>query len=326
MNRRKLYNQGELYLYVEISEAGGVRLIRCYGVSPSVVLPKEIAGKALTEIGEYSFADSPRAPQRPDGLPEYVRELAGEYVREIRLPGSVVQIGSLAFYNCRGLKRLSFGSALTKIGSDIFMNCRSLKDLRVNCHVGDSTGLKQLLAQKMTDVEVTFERNGECQARLFYPEYSQVYDEIGPAHIFAMNIQGEGFRFRQCFREGIICFRDYDAVFEQACTGETVATLCRLVADRLAYPVELEEEAAHRYTSFVQEHQEELTGFLVENENIEMIRIFADKKILSGSGLQTAAAMASARKWIPGTAAIMRLQQEQNETGKPDGRYDFEEW
>lgn len=44
-------------------------------------------------------------------------------------------------------------------------------------------------------------RSSLLDSSIFYPEYNGGYDEVGPAHIFALNIEGEGFRMRQCFKE-----------------------------------------------------------------------------------------------------------------------------
>ena len=46
-----------------------------------------------------------------------------------------------------------------------------------------------------------------------YPEYTESYDEIAPAHIFGRNITGEGFRARQQFQDGIVQFAGYDAIY-----------------------------------------------------------------------------------------------------------------
>ena len=56
----------------------------------------------------------------------YLGEIAGNEVLQVVLPDTVVEIEELAFYNCRKLSVIEFGSALETIGSDVFMNCRSL--------------------------------------------------------------------------------------------------------------------------------------------------------------------------------------------------------
>ena len=76
-------------------------------------------------------------------------------------------------------------------------------------------------------------------ARLLFPEYYESYDEIAPAHVFGRNIEGEGFRARQCVRAGEIDFALYDSIFQKACAEERETTLNRLALNRLCYPVGL---------------------------------------------------------------------------------------
>ena len=80
-------------------------------------------------------------------------------------------------------------------------------------------------------------------AFLLYPEYYERYDTIAPAHIFGLNIEGEGFRARQCFRGDMIDFAAYDAIFGKACAEESVTTLGRMSLDRLMTPVSLSESS-----------------------------------------------------------------------------------
>ena len=70
----------------------------------------------------------------------YLGEIAGNEVLQVVLPDTVVEIEELAFYNCRKLSVIEFGSALETIGSDVFMNCRSLKQLRVRADIRGKTG------------------------------------------------------------------------------------------------------------------------------------------------------------------------------------------
>ena len=313
------------YWYMEETESGGVRLLRCYGDSPAIAVPGEADGYPVTEIGDYCFADSARAqeaPEKPDGT----RTLSGEYIQRVTLPDSIKKLGNLAFYNCKNLQELCFGRDLTSVGSDTFMNCGSLHRFRVSGNMRQETGLKQLLAQRMCSMDVFFMEGQSTVGRLLYPEYEEYHDEIGPAHIFAMSIRGEGFRARQCFREGIVSLRDYDEIFEQACAEESAETLCRLAGERLAYPVELEEEAKRRYLEYLQEHQEALAKLLVEERDMELLQQFAAGNILSGEGLQMAASLAARQEWVQGAAAVLKLQQQKLENSPKTARYTFEDW
>ncbi len=38
---------------------------------------------------------------------------------------------------------------------------------------------------------------------------------------FELNLTGEGFRARQCFKEGVILLNAYDEIFPQACVEES---------------------------------------------------------------------------------------------------------
>lgn len=323
--KRRLVRQGQLLLYIEKNEEG-VTLLRCYGDSPVVALPDTVEGCVLTQIGDYCFADSARAHRCDEASGGTYRELYGDYLQEIFLPDTVRKLGSLACYNCKSLRRLGFGAALTEVGSDVFMNCRSLGAFQVSADMQQETGLKQLLAQRMTDMEVTFVMGNDIVGKLFYPEYEEDHDEIGPAHIFAMSIHGEGFRARQCFQNGRLSLAAYDEIFEQACAEESKKTLCRLAADRLAYPVNLSGQAGERYRRFLAGQQSTLVELLVKQRDIAAIREFACKEILNGDGMMTAAWLAAETEWVQGAAELLTFNKELAEQKNGEDQYAFEEW
>ena len=141
---------------------------------------------------------------------------------------------------------------LVEVGSDAFMNCLNLRSLRMCAGVEEPTGLKQLLAQIKWQVEVSFEQeDGEREAVLMYPEYYESYDEIGPAHIFELNLTGEGFRARQCFKEGVILLNAYDEIFPQACVEESAEVLIPMAWNRLYAACGLSPEARADYEEYV---------------------------------------------------------------------------
>ena len=310
-DKRQLVRQGELLLYIEKNEEG-VTLLRCYGDSPVVTLPDMVDGAALTQIGDYCFADSARAQRCDEASEGTYRELYGDYLQEIFLPDTVRKLGSLACYNCKHLHTLGFGAALTEVGSDAFMNCRSLQAFQISAGMQQETGLKQLLAQRMTDVEVTFIEGNSIVGKLFYPEYEEDHDEIGPAHIFAMSIHGEGFRARQCFQNGRLSLAAYDEIFEQACAEESEETLCRLAADR--------------YRRFLAGQQSTLAELLVKQQDITGIREFVRGEILTGDGMMTAARLAAETEWVQGAAELLTLEKEQAKQKNGEDQYAFEEW
>lgn len=154
------------------------------------------------------------------------------------------------FISVAPLTGLVVGKGLTGIGSDAFMNCRSLKNITICGGVAEPSGLKQILAQRSLETEVSFVSEHGTDAVILYPEYSETYDEIGPAHIFELTIEGEGFRARQCFREGIVDIVQYDGIFLQACAKESVKTLCRMAWLRLYYPAGLRRDQKRIYEDY----------------------------------------------------------------------------
>ena len=134
------------------------------------------------------------APGAEPGADGALAELAGAYITRVTLPEGIKKIGNFAFYNATELAELELGSGIDTLGSDAFMNCRSLSRLLLHADPGQKTGLRLLLAQLSSDLEVALSGENGVWAKLLFPEYYESYDEIAPAHIFGRNIVGEGFR------------------------------------------------------------------------------------------------------------------------------------
>src|SRR5699024_11993489 len=66
------------------------------------------------------------------------------------------------------------------------------------------SGLKKMLAAVSGDIAAEFCRGDRLLGRIFCPEYQEVLDENTPAHIFNRNIEGIGYRYRQCFTDGAV--------------------------------------------------------------------------------------------------------------------------
>lgn len=135
----------------------GCRLLRCFGNSPILNVPDMIDGRAVSEIGAYCFSCSrPRFPekiyktifidienqettlesgqafnQKDFDFSAFGTELDGTFLEEITLPDCAATLHNAAFYNCRKLKKLSVGTAISGIGSDEFMNDSQLEHLIV---------------------------------------------------------------------------------------------------------------------------------------------------------------------------------------------------
>lgn len=306
-------------LLCEQLEGNKLRLCRVFGSLDTLVLPEEIDGWQITVIGAYCFAArghlsaalTEEAVQAglgdgttpPEGA---LRPLNGEYLREIALPDSVTCLETYAFYNCRRLQRLIVGAALREIHSDAFMNCRSLHTLVLRAAAEEPSGLQFLLNQLTAELAVSFEVPDRPTVRLLYPEYTESYEEIGPAHIFSLHVEGEGYRARKQFADGKINFSGYDAVFEKACNEEQFLTLMKMALYRMEYPYALSAEARGRYESYIASHECEVMEQLVEAQDEETLELLCRQPFISDAAVQAAVIRSVSAGWTRGTAGIIR--------------------
>ena len=369
-------------IYWELAADGGARILRVYGTTPEAVLPKQIEGIPVTEIGAYCFAAQARLPENynrtqiemPDtaaesagagmrsetgagmqpektgmqaivdgkkkvsgmqpesigaGTPLTVsgmRELAGGYPTRIVIPDTVGKLGNFAFYNAVSLQTLAIGRRLTEIGSDAFMNCRNLHFLLLRCGRGEGSGLRQILAQISHDLEVSFVGEGGVWAKLLFPEYYESYDEIAPAHLFGRNIEGEGFRARQSFRDGVMDFAQYDVIFPKACAEEREETLCGLALNRLRYPVELGEAPRRLYEEYLTAHAAALCALLTGERDTELAEFLCREHIFARADLERCIRYAAGDEWAEGSAYFLRLLNQYFPEKDVASRYTFEDF
>ena len=264
-----------------------------------------------------------------DVMPEAdgaLAELAGAYMTRVTLPEGVKKIGNFAFYNATALAELELGSGTDMLGSDAFMNCRSLSRLLLHADPGQKTGLRLLLAQLSSDLEVTLSGENGVWAKLLFPEYYESYDEIAPAHIFGRNIVGEGFRARQSFREGVLDFAQYDKIFPQACVDESEATLGRLAIDRVRYAAELSETPRGLYEAYLKAHSGYLIRRITDDRDLELAEDCCSRKFLTREDVAACAVRAGEADWAEGAAALLHLMQQYFPEKTPDERYSFDDF
>ena len=260
-----------------------------------------------------------------------LHELSEKYIKEVQLPADIVKIGSCAFYNCTKMERISVYPKLVEVGSDAFMNCLNLRSLRMCAGVEEPTGLKQLLAQIKWQVEVSFEQeDGEREAVLMYPEYYESYDEIGPAHIFELNLTGEGFRARQCFKEGVILLNAYDEIFPQACVEESAEVLIPMAWNRLYAACGLSPEARADYEEYVREQSGKVLTILLKKRELKPLHFFFEKGYGRKEQIEDAVAIASHEEWMEGVASLIawkrELFAEPEKTADVKSRYSFQDF
>ena len=266
---------------------GTARLLRAFG--------RDLTGASHARY-DLDFGDGDASTAARSGE-EALHPLCGSFLEELVLPGSLRVIGSCAFYNCRRLRRLSLGAGVEGLGSDLFTNCRSLARLCLRAAPDAPTGLKKLLGAISADITAEFDG-----ARLFYPEYSEFLDENTPAHIFNHNIEGEGYRMRQCFTAaGAVDYAAFDASFAQACVGEGEGALCRLALGRLVLPFALGGQARADYEFYLRAHPAAAFRLAIDTRDEAALRL------LVGLGLPTAEAAAYCARagWSAGAAILL---------------------
>ena len=270
-----------------------------------------------------------QAEPETDGAPETddaLAELAGAYITRVTLPEGIKKIGNFAFYNATELAELELGSGIDTLGSDAFMNCRSLSRLLLHADPGQKTGLRLLLAQLSSDLEVTLSGENGVWAKLLFPEYYESYDEIAPAHIFGRNIVGEGVRARQSFREGVLDFAQYDKIFPQACVDESEVTLGRLALDRVRYAAELSETPRGLYEAYLKAHGGNLIRRITDDRDLELAEYCCSRKFVTREDVAACAVRAGKVDWAEGAAALLHLMQQYFPEKTPDERYSFDDF
>lgn len=295
-------------------EDGGARLLRAYGASSKADLPQQIDGHPLYEIAPYCFAETSRLPEQLDwnetfacdasDVP-YLTELCSSRIEEVSLPDTVQSIGNCAFYNCKKLNRIRAGANLRDIGSDAFMNTLSFHRLTLSCRPEEASGIKQILSHISWDIKVRFQVGDEVFAALLYPEYLETYDEIAPAHLFGRSITGEGFRARQCVRDGCVDFAGYDAVFLPAQAEESEQTLSAMAFNRLRYPYALTEQNKAMYREYMISRISTVSSRMIRKKDLDALRFFCEQGLLYGPALTVCIQEASALGWTEGAAELL---------------------
>ncbi len=313
---------------------GNARLLGVFGSEPVCLLPETVGNCPVTEIGDYCFAKSRKLPETyletvllqngsgkevswetvgASAPPEHdltLTELSGSYLEEITLPENLRKIGNMAFYNCVSLKNISMGKGMEEVGSDAFMNCRNLTRITLRCGVREKSGIRLVLSQMPSDLEVTFLGKEGVEAVVFYPEYYESYDEIAPAHLFGRNIEGEGFRARQCFKDGVPNLAQYDTIFPKASAEESGRTLRRLALTRLRYPIDMGGRALELYKAYVTDHRIEIAEELAGEKDLAYLQCLCEKQLLSADALEAAIGTAAVMGWAEGTAALLCMKRQ----------------
>lgn len=213
-----------------------------------VVVPEEVEGRPVTELGAYV--------------------LSGSSVEEVYLPSRLVKIGAYGFYGCEALKRLHAFGRLTDLGTGLFAGAQGVEYLEFTEFAGERSGFKEMLSELRQTLRVTLcrrEADGKtAQARLIFPEYYEESVENTPARILFIETHGCGHRYRYCFVNRQFQFRGYDELFPHVKVQESEELVTELALGRLLYPMELTPRFEAMYREYVKEHWKAAGRLLIE--------------------------------------------------------------
>lgn len=329
---------------------GTAALARVYGEDPILTLPETLPGPGgealpLARLGNYCFSGTVRdqmpgqmlrcewdgagrmSSAVPAGAGADLHPVAGNFLEEITLPASLREIGSCAFYNCRALRRITAGSGPLGMGSDVFLNCFVLTEILVCARPDEATGLSAIVNNISSNLRVSFlpeGAEGETAAVFRYPEYWEDIEET-PAHILLHTFSGQGYHYRQCFRDGRLLCDEYDAIFAQGHGGDDPTYMALLCLDRLRYPWQLSGEAAERYRAFLAQQGGAVAGALIRAQDREGLQALLNLNVLDSAALAAGSAAAQ-RAGDAQSAALLADAEYRARPQKPKRRYTFDDF
>lgn len=190
---------------------------------------------------------------------------------EVNLPKGVVEIGQNAFYNCRGLRHLTFYDELQSVGDGGFRNCSKLTEIKIKKAGGDLRGIKAILSSITGNVTVSVYGN-----QIYFPHYQESYQDNVGAKIVAGYTHGSGANYRACIGREEIDYLKYDKNFNvqkfEMELSESIA-VCRL---RLLYPIELREENKKEYLNFLMNNKGAIFDGIIKNKDNSSLKEYIE--------------------------------------------------
>ena len=132
------------------------------GSETNLVIPDEIGGYTVTEIGPFAF----------DG---------NDGILTVAIGNNVTAIGENAFNSCHNLANVSFPASLTAIGDNAFFECMSLASLNLPdslLSIGDGA-----FFETVTLTEVVIPENVEHLGRFAFASWPMERSDLGNSHL-----------------------------------------------------------------------------------------------------------------------------------------------
>ncbi|MCI8269146.1 MAG: hypothetical protein HFG55_05750 [Lachnospiraceae bacterium] len=239
-------------------EKESVRIDKVRQPGTMVVIPENIEGYPVIELGAYA--------------------LAGSMVEELHLPVQLRKIGAYGFYNCERLRRIFCGSRTVDLGAGLFAGAGGVEFLDFTLFEGEKSCFKELLSELRQTLRVRIHlpgsgtkqkgaimgENAAAEARLIFPEYFEESVENTPARILYIETHGCGHRYRYCFSGTQFQYQSYDELFPHVKVQEPEALVAELALGRLQYPYGLTEKNERMYREYVIKHWQMAATLMLE--------------------------------------------------------------
>ena len=124
------FTDGACFVVNELGD-GTLEITKYAGNSATCVIPSEIDGKKVTEIGDSAFKGCTELTSItiPDGVTGIGNKAFSDCtsLETVTIPASVTYVRDSAFYGCTSLKSVTIPESVTYIGGYAFAECYSLK-------------------------------------------------------------------------------------------------------------------------------------------------------------------------------------------------------
>lgn len=297
-------------------EAEGITLLRAQTCDRRAVLPDTLFGLPVVALGRRALSGG--------------RTEAGEEVRlthgrgegdwdnhaleELTLPPALHRVEDYALLNCRTLRRLTMDDSVRVWGSGVLMNCRALGEIHLRWGEEQGAALDYFAGELSRELDVSLD-TPRGQARLIFPEYTELYEENCPAHHFDYTILGAGYPYHHCFRQRKFFFVDYDGLWDKFLGVEHEPSCAlRMAWWRLALPLGLEDEAAEKYRQYLLSHADAALDWLLLERNASGIAQLLRWGKLPAESVSAACAKARERGDTESLAVLLEAAQ------RPEGR------
>ena len=323
-----------LYEIVESSNQKQISITGYEGTIRRLVIPEEINGLTVTEIGTGAFRG------RSD-------------LTEVHLPESIRALKGFAFYGCTNLTSIHLYDGVEDYYDGVIRQCSSLSEITVHMHQDNYRIVKELLGDNDRQLEFSLlfpdsssqntpDSNWQSldtgssqsidtgsysllsedsmfrdipvvqkrEVRLLFPSYVNGFVEDTMARAIHLKIDGAGYPFRECVTRKGINYREYDRVFFRAEADDDLAA-ARIAILRLAYPHELTDDAKTRYRDYLYSHADYIIRGLTDENRTEEVSFLTGEKLIPEAAINQAIAYASGKKRVGILSILMEAKSKQ---------------